>query len=228
MTATPGPASGGRVLRAAAVLFDMDGVLVDSRAVVERTWRRWAGRHGLDAEPILRIAHGRRTRETLAMVAPDLVRDAEVDWLDSAELLDLEGVTAIPGAASLLAALPRDRWAVVTSAGRELAELRLGAAGLPIPGVLVPSELVTRGKPAPDGYLAGAERLGRPPGRLVVIEDAPPGVTAARAAGMRVIGLTTTHPAGELGTVDLLLPDLTPLSVHFDGDELLLRAAAED
>ena len=148
-------------LPAAALLFDMDGVLVDSRAVVERTWRRWAARHGIDAEPLLRAAHGRRTRETLQEVAPHLATTEEVAWLDAAELADYEGLVAVPGAARLLAALAGIPWAVVTSAGPELARRRLGAAGLPLPPVLVSSDDVAHGKPAPDAYLLAAERLGQ-------------------------------------------------------------------
>lgn len=205
-----------------ALLFDMDGVLVDSRAVVERTWRRWAARHVLDPEPILRIAHGRRTSESLRLVYPELAIDEEVAMLDAAELEDLEGLTAIPGAAALLSALPAGRWGIVTSAGRDLAELRLGRAGLPVPDILVTSEEVLRGKPAPDGYLLGAERLGVEPSRAVVVEDAPPGLDAARAAGMRVIALTTTHRAEHLGVADTVIPDLTWLRLSVEQEEIVL------
>ena len=209
-------------LRCDALLFDMDGVLVDSRAVVERTWRRWALRHALDPEPILHIAHGRRTRESLRLVYPELAVDEEVAWLDAAELEDLEGVTALPGSAPLLASLPVSRWTIVTSAGWELASLRLRQAGLPVPSRMVTSEDVARGKPAPDGYRLGAERLGLEPGRAVVVEDAPPGLEAAIAAGMRTIAVTTTHRAEQLGGADAIIPDLASVRLVAERDELVL------
>ena len=116
--------------RCKAFLFDLDGVLVDSRAVVERTWQRWAAeRHPIDLAKLLHVAHGRRARDTLLIMAPHLATDEEVAWLDATELADVEGLRALPGAKELLTALPRDRWAIVTSCGRDLARLRLGAVG---------------------------------------------------------------------------------------------------
>jgi mannitol-1-/sugar-/sorbitol-6-phosphatase len=198
----------------------MDGVLVDSRAVVERTWRRWAERHGLDPTPLLRIAHGRRTRETLRAVVPHLAQDTEVTWLDEAELQDLEGIVPVPGARELLAKLPDDTWAVVTSAGRDLAERRLGAAGLPLPRILVTSDDVARGKPEPDGYRLGAGRLGRPPGECLVFEDSPPGVLAGLAAGARVVGLATTHAPGLLPGVAAAIADFRAVIVQGEAGAL--------
>ena len=163
-----------RKLRVAAILFDMDGVLLDSRPVVERTWRRWASRHGLSAEAILRVAHGRRTRDTLREVVPALATESEVAWLDAAELEDLD-VRPVPGAASLVASLPPSRWTVVTSAGLELARLRMEAVGLGLPASAVTSEAIASGKPAPEGFLLAARRLGVSPLECLVIEDTPPG-----------------------------------------------------
>lgn len=194
-------------IRSKALLFDLDGVLVDSRAVVERTWRRWAQRHQMDVEPLLRVAHGRRTRDTLRAVAPHLDLDLEVAWLDAAELADLEGLVPVAGAGRLLAVLGASSWAVVTSCGRALARRRLEAVGLPVPPVLVTSEDVTRGKPAPDGYRLAAERLGSEPASCIAFEDAPPGVAAAREAGARVVALTTTHPPAQLENADVVIPD---------------------
>jgi sugar-phosphatase len=205
-------------LLCAALLFDMDGVLVDSRAIVERTWRRWAARHGVDAESLLQVAHGRRTHETLEHVVPHLATADEVAWLEAAELADEEGLVAVPGAAALLATLAGVPWAVVTSAGPQLARRRLTAAGLPLPPVLVSSSDVTRGKPTPDGYLAAAERLVVSPAQAVVFEDAPAGVAAALAAGSTVIGIATTHPAAQLEGAAFVLPDLAPIAVERDGD----------
>ena len=201
-------------VRCSAFLFDLDGVLVDSRVVVERTCRRWALRHQLDPEKVLRIAHGRRTRDTVQVAAPHLETDREVAWLDAAELGDVDGLNAVPGASQFLAALPTNSWAVVTSCGRALAELRLTSVALPIPTILVTSDDVSQGKPAPDGYRLGAKRLGLDPAACVVFEDAPPGIAAARAAGARVIALTTMLAAQDLVGADAAIPDFTDIHVR--------------
>jgi len=205
-------------LRCSAFLFDLDGVLVDSRAVVERVCRLWAQRHGLDPEQVLRIAHGRRSRDTVRTAAPHLDADREAAWIDAVELADVAGLSAVAGAGAFLAALPEARWAVVTSCGRPLAERRLTAVGLPIPRIVVTSEEVAQGKPAPDGYQLGARRLGQHPASCVVFEDAPAGITAARAAGARVIGLTTMLAAGDLTGADATIPDFTAIRVRQDRD----------
>lgn len=210
-------------LRCKALLFDLDGVLVDSQAVVERTWRKFADRHQLDADAILRAAHGRRTSDTLKDAAPHLALDSEVAWLDATELADVEGLRIVPGANQLLAALPTNRWAIVTSCGRDLARRRLTSVGLPVPPVLVVSEDVKRGKPAPDGYRLAATRLGYDGRDCVVFEDAPAGAAAARAAGARVIGLVTTYLASNLGDTAATIPDFTNLHVVADHDGLSLR-----
>jgi sugar-phosphatase len=209
-------------LRCKAFLFDLDGVLVDSRSVVERTWRRWAERHQIDPIPLLQVAHGRRARDTLRMVVPGLATDEEVAWLDATELGDREGLSVVPGVKELLTALPRDRWAIVTSCGRDLARLRLGSAGLPIPDVMIVAEEAKRGKPAPDGYLLGASGLGYDPGECVVFEDAPAGIAAARAAGARIVGLTTTHAAHELPGVDATIADFRDIEIRPDHDAFVV------
>ena len=213
-------------LRCQALLFDLDGVLVDSQMVVERTWRRWAERHQLDAEAILRAAHGRRTSDTLREVMPHLAPhtlDSEVAWLDATELGDVDGLRVVPGADRLLAGLPPTRWAIVTSCGRALARRRLTAVGLPLPDVLVVSEDVKQGKPAPDGYRLAATRLGYDPADCIVFEDAPAGVAAGRAAGARVIGLVTTYLASDLGDTETTITDFTSLHVRADHDGFSLR-----
>lgn len=204
-----------------AVLFDMDGVLVDSRPAVERTWRRWAARHGLDAERLIAVAHGRRSSDTIREQVPHLADIAgEVAWLDAAELADLEGIVPVPGAAALLRALPRNAWAIFTSCTPDLAARRLAHTGLPVPDVLVTSSDVARGKPAPDGWRLAAERLGTMPNDCVVIEDAPPGIAAARALGIPVIGVTTTHPAAHLEGAAAIVGDLTRVRARVEGARL--------
>ena len=188
----------------AAVLFDCDGVLVDSAASVERAWRRWAAERGLDVDAVVAIAHGRRTEDTLRRLGFSDDLAAEVERVEGAEIADAASVSAFREAAALLPALPPQTWAVVTSGTRALATSRLAAAGLPAPAVLVTAEDVAAGKPDPEGYLEAARRLGRPPADCVVLEDAPAGVQAALAAGMPVVALPTTHAAEELAAATLV------------------------
>lgn len=202
----------GRTLTCAAVLTDMDGTLVDSRRCVDRTWRAWCEKHDLDVAELFRVAPGRCNRDTVRAIAPHLDVEREVAWLVQAEESCRDGLIAIAGAARLLTELPCERWAVVTSAWRRLAAMRLSAAGLPAPDVIVCADDVTRGKPEPDSYLRAAHLLGVEATDCVVLEDAPVGLAAA-AAGMPAIGVTATtevdHPRC-LWTV----PDLTTLTVH--------------
>lgn len=183
-----------------AIVFDLDGVLVDSTALVEQQWRRWASARGLRAEPFLRVCHGRRAVETIRLAAPQLDAEAEVAAFGPGEE-GSEAPAAIPpvaGAARLLAALPLWSWGVATSGPRSVAGSRLRRAGLPVPPVLVCAEDVTRGKPSPDAYLKAARDLDVSPADCLVVEDAPAGVEAARAAAMPVIAVTTTHRPDQL------------------------------
>jgi sugar-phosphatase len=178
----------------AAFLFDMDGTLLSSIKAAERVWGQWARRQGLDVEAFLPTIHGKRTEETIrALELPGVDPAAEAAFITRAEIEDVAGVEAIRGVADFLAGLPRERWAIVTSAPRLLAEARILAAGLPVPDVLVAAEDVERGKPAPDPFLLGARRLGVDPGGCLVFEDTLAGLTSAAAAGMASIVVTATH-----------------------------------
>jgi sugar-phosphatase len=199
-------------VRAAALLFDLDGVLVDSRASVDRHWAEWTARHGIDLEAVRAIMHGRRSVDIVSAVAPGLDARREAEVVNAAQARD-EDVTAIDGAATLLRGLPPERWAVVTSGPRSLALARLRFAGLPIPPRIVTAEDVRRGKPDPTCYLQGARAVGVSPTDCVAVEDAPAGIRAARDAGMGVIGVATTHPARDLADADAIVPSLAALDV---------------
>ena len=185
-----------------AVIFDLDGVLVDSAAYVEEQWRRWAIARGLSPEPFLRFCHGRRALETIQLAAPHLDAAAEVAALVPDEESAREALHPVAGASHLLQALPAGSWAVATSGTRSGATERLTNAGLQVPGVLVCAEDVLHGKPSPDVYLVAAAGLGVSPADCVVLEDAPAGIQSARAAGMRVVALTTTHQLEDLPAAD--------------------------
>ena len=200
-------------LLASAFLFDLDGVLADSTASVFRAWTTWAHRVGLEPAELLPKVHGRRAIDTIRAVRPEVDAQEELDFLIGLETTDNHDVVPIPGARELLSALPIDAWAVVTSGIKAVATARLVAAGVPLPHVMISAESVSRGKPDPEGYLRGAKELGVPPELCVVVEDAPAGAAAARTAGMRLLALTTTHGAEELEPADLVVPDLSFVSL---------------
>jgi sugar-phosphatase len=207
----------------AALLCDLDGTLVDSSLVVERSWRVWADEYGLDAAAVIGISYGRRSEDTIAeLFASSAERARALARIDELELADLEGVVPVPGAADLLACLESGPWAVVTSGNRALMTARIKAARLPTPGVLVTADDVTAGKPDPEGYLLAARRLGVDPADCVVLEDAPAGIEAGKAIGARVLAVTVTHPAEALGEADAVVPDLSGVAVRADGDRLTL------
>ena len=199
----------GLMFEPGAVLSDMDGVLVDSWAAIERTWREFAERHGLDPEVVLGASHGRPTIDVIRSVAPYL--DAEAAAIDRAQIADVDGLRALPRARELVQSVPAGRFAIVTSASRPLAESRLRAAGLPVPDVLVTADEVESGKPHPAGYLRAACLLGVDPAHSVVLEDAPAGVDAGVAAGMTVIGVLTTNSDSALRKAHSRVPDLRAL-----------------
>ncbi|GGD95445.1 glycerol-3-phosphatase [Aureimonas endophytica] len=178
-----------------AFLFDMDGTIVNSLAVVNRVWSAWARKHNVaDVEEFMRTMHGIRAVENIRRLGlPGIEIEREAEAITIAEMEDVDGILPIEGALAFLSALPEGRWAIVTSAIRELALKRLAAAGLPVPRVLVTAEDVAHGKPAPDCFLLAAERLGVPIGDCLVFEDAPAGIKAAEAAGAAVAVVTATH-----------------------------------
>ncbi|HTJ86642.1 MAG TPA: HAD family hydrolase [Terriglobales bacterium] len=180
------------------VLFDLDGVLVDSTPAVERVWSKWALAHGLDPQETVRLAHGRPSIATVRDIFPDADFEAENEIILRGELEDTEGVIPLPGARKLLESLPSDRWALVTSCARPLADVRLKAAGLPIPKNKITCDDVRHGKPDPEPYAKGAALLGVPASRCIVFEDAPAGIRSGKAAGAVVIALRSTSSDPEL------------------------------
>jgi mannitol-1-/sugar-/sorbitol-6-phosphatase len=180
------------------VLFDLDGVLVDSTPAVARVWTIWAKKHGFDPDEVVRQAHGRPSIATIRELLPHANHDEENREVERGEIADVEGVIPLPGALELLRALPADRWGIATSCTRTLAEVRIRAAGLPMPKFLITSTDVEHGKPHPEPYLKGAAALGLRAADCVVIEDAPAGIRAGKASGARVLALRTTAADPEL------------------------------
>ncbi|MEU3895505.1 HAD-IA family hydrolase [Streptomyces sp. NPDC045251] len=206
------------VLTARALLLDMDGTLVNSDAAVERVWRRWADRQGLDGDEVMKVVHGRQGYASMALLLPD--RPMEQNHADNARMLaeetaDTEGVVAIPGAPEFLASLHGLPHALVTSADVPLSTARMAAAGLAQPDVRVTAESVGASKPDPEGFLKGAAELGVDPADCVAFEDSGAGIAAARAAGMRVVGV---GPRAGLHGPDVVVEDLTRVRVEAGAD----------
>jgi sugar-phosphatase len=204
-------------LNCSAILFDLDGVLVDSTGSVDRQWRAWAREHGIDEQTVIDVAHGVRTIEVIRRVAPHIDAETEVLRLEQREADDHDGVFVMPGAVELVRSIPKGQWGVVTSGTRLLASARLQWAGLPLPRVLVTAEDVTNGKPHPEPYLRGAQLMGAKPEDCLVIEDAPAGIQSAQAGGMKVVGLTSTYGAPQLQAADAVVKKLAQVQVRKDG-----------
>jgi mannitol-1-/sugar-/sorbitol-6-phosphatase len=185
-------------IQCSCVLFDLDGVLVDSTPAVARVWAKWAAKHGFVADEVVRQAHGRPSIDTIRDLLPHADHDAENLEVERGEIEDVDGVIPLPGALELLQALPQDRWTIATSCTRRLAEVRIRAAGLPVPRKMITSTDVQRGKPDPEPYIKAAQILGFASADCIVVEDAPAGIRAGKAAGARVLALRTTAPDAEL------------------------------
>ena len=214
-------------IRCQAVLFDMDGVLVDSTHAVARVWRKWALDRGFDPVKVVRAAHGRPSIDTVRDFLPNADSNAENLEVERQEVEDLEGVVAMPGARALVTSIPDGRWTVVTSATRPLAEVRLRAAGIPIPKSLITADDIQHGKPHPDQKAAA--RLGYPPSECVVVEDAPAGIQAGKAAGARVIAVPTTSNRRELekAGADWVVRNCADIAAALDGSGLVLTLSPE-
>jgi sugar-phosphatase len=205
------------------ILFDMDGILISSLGSVERSWTAWARMRGIEPERALSVAHGRRAIETVSFLRPDLDSEAELKVIEDLEVADNEGLHVLPGVLDLLATLPAARWTVVTSATERLARVRMAAGGLPVPARMVTANQVTRGKPNPEPFLAGAALLGFKPETCVVFEDSSSGARAGRAAGCTVIATTFSHPVESLAAAHYLVRDLTDVHAEADAEGITLR-----
>ena len=214
------------IFSCSAILFDLDGVLVDSTRAVDLEWREWAARKGVDGDAVMAIAHGVRTIEVIRRVAPQLNAEEEAAAIENHEAHDQRGVVVMPGAIDLVKSIPEARWGVVTSGSRLLARNRLMHCGLPVPEVLVTSDDVLNGKPDPEPYLKGAGQMGLAPGECLVIEDAPAGIQSARSGGMRVIGMASTYHPEKLADADAVVRGFAQISVNGNGSGL--RILVED
>ena len=210
------------------ILFDMDGVLISSIGSVERCWKRWAKLYGVPDAENYQVPHGVRAADTIRTLKPEFDEAAVAEGvrvIEQMEIDDTADLKVLPGARALLESLPANRWAIVTSATHRLTLARLAAAGLPVPERLISADMVRRGKPDPEPYRRGAELLGLSPADCIVVEDAPSGVGAGLAAGCRVLGVTTTHPAEDLDRATWIVPSLEQAQARV-GDVLTLEILA--
>lgn len=197
-----------------AILFNLDGVLVDSRHCIERIWRVWASQNHINIDKVLHYIHGRRAVETIRLVAPHLNAENEANKLGKIEAQETEGLVKIPGALELLQSIPSSAWGIVTSGLHAVGSTRLDFGGLPVPEVLISAEDVVAGKPDPEPYLFAAMMLEVKPARCVVIEDEPAGIQSGRAAGMHVVGvISNTYTADELIQAHVVVRQLGDIEV---------------
>ncbi|HEY0784327.1 MAG TPA: HAD-IA family hydrolase [Acidobacteriaceae bacterium] len=205
------------------ILFDMDGVLVSSLGSVERSWAKYGELRGVDGATAIKTAHGKRAIETIRLLRPDLDEQAELDLIEDIECADIDDVQVLGGVKELLEKMPAGHWTIVTSATQRLARVRLEYAGLAVPERFISADMVEHGKPDPEPYLRGAALLGFAPGECLVIEDAPAGVQAGRAAGARVLGTLFSHTAEELAGAEWLVASLEGVEVRETGTGVELR-----
>jgi len=209
-------ASSPVTLSCQGILFDMDGILISSLSSVERSWTRWSEMRGVDPARAISVIHGRRAIESLTALRPDLNGEEELEILEQFEVDDTGDIAVLPGVRELIAALPPERWTVVTSATDRLARIRLTASGLPVPRHFVNGNSVSEGKPHPAPFLAGAALLGQRPEDCVVFEDSGSGVRAGRAAGCTVIATMFAHESQDLTAADYVVSDLTTVTASSD------------
>ncbi len=202
------------VVETKGLLFDMDGVLISSIGSVRRSWRKWAKMYGVPDAENYEVPHGMRAIEIVQSLRPDIDANHGLRVIEDIEVEDTEDLKVLPGVKALLESLPADRWAIVTSATRRLTVERLKIAGLPLPERLISADMVERGKPDPEPYRRGAELLGLRPEDCIVVEDAPSGVDAGKAAGARVLGVLGTHTREELEKADWLVKSLEGVKVR--------------
>lgn len=207
-----------------AILFDLDGTLVDSAARIYRLWQAWSQRHNISIDALLSVMPGRRAIETIQLVAPHLHAEREAMALEHEEIADIQSVQAYPGVQELLRGLPSNRWAIVTSGSRRIAEARIKHVKLPMPTMFITADDVKKGKPAPEGYLLAAHGLQVRPRDCVVIEDSPAGIKAGKLAEMQVIGITTTHTERELQEADIIVSEVAGISFTLERTGLILRS----
>ena len=202
------------LLTCQAVLFDLDGVLVDSTPCVTRVWTQWASHHGLDPERVANTAHGQKAIETVRKVTPQLDAEHEFRIIERMELADTDGLRVLPGAKGLLSAIPPERYTIVTSGTRRLATKRLHTVGLPVPSNMISADEVSNGKPHPGPYMAGAAALGFDADECLVFEDAPSGIRSALAAGAKVVAVSTTYRREELSGAICIVPSLASVQLR--------------
>ncbi len=205
-----------------AILFDLDGTLIDSTERITRLWHWWAARRGVDFEAVREVMHGRPAVETIRLAAAHLVPEEEIEALETEEVSDMHDVRLIPGALELLARLEGASWAIVTAGSPRVAEARIGYVKLPRPPVLITAAQIQNGKPDPEGYLLAARRLGARPEDCVVVEDAPVGVEAGKAAHMRVVAIAFSHPADTLKEADVVVSNLRDIHVETTAPSIVL------
>jgi sugar-phosphatase len=210
-------------LNCQAILFDLDGTLVESTLFIERLWQDWAVQHGVTPQRMSEVMHGRRANEIIHIVAPHLSIADEVYALETDEISRMDGMKTYAGARELLSSLPARQWAIVTSGSIRVANARLSYAKLPRPQVFITADDVRAGKPAPDAYLLAAQRLQVEPADCVVIEDAPAGIFAGKAAGMKVIGVASSHSREELIQADIVVQQLADIKFQIMADRINLN-----